>query len=399
MLAIIGQHQTRQNTSHAPHEHVPGLLPLRTQSCVDSGSACSKDQILQSRRKWTLVTGRISEAGDRTAVDPLYDSNNTEHARYWKWNFPDRQMPRSLVNCQSLVEGDRSERSSAKFYTKNHPRKTIHDHHFIHFTQNCALFKQRRGYVEKALSEEEETFPIAFSILFYQELQQVERLLRAIYRPQNLYCLHLDGYSESLYLATQSLVRCFDNVFLVSKREKIVYAGYSRLQADINCMTDVLVKSTKWKYYINLASQDFPLKTDLEMVKILKIYNGSNDIEGMSEQRTQAVRGRFSRVWNTVTEKPNARPKINKTALAKEPPPHNIKLVRGSAYGIFSRNFVHFILNNQMAIDLLAWSQDTYSPDEFYWSTLNHVYLNQQLNPPGAYKGKFGKKRDVNCKV
>ena len=146
------------------------------------------------------------------------------------------------------------------------------------------------------------------------------------------------------FLATQSLVKCFNNVFIVSKREKIVYAGYSRLQAEINCMTDVLGKGKKWKYYINLAGQDFPIKTNLEMVKILKVYNGSNDIEGMSGQRVQAVRGRFSKSWQEVVlpDKPRQRAVLNKTNVAKEPPPHGLKLVRGSAYGLFSRTICQF---------------------------------------------------------
>ena len=41
---------------------------------------------------------------------------------------------------------------------------------------------------------EAEEFPIAFSILYYKDLVQVERLLRAIYRPNNVYCLHMDAY-------------------------------------------------------------------------------------------------------------------------------------------------------------------------------------------------------------
>ena len=53
----------------------------------------------------------------------------------------------------------------------------------------------------------------------------------------------------------------------------------SHLQADINCMSDMLNINPNWKYYLNLASQAFPLKTNSELVKILKAYNGSNDIE------------------------------------------------------------------------------------------------------------------------
>ena len=51
------------------------------------------------------------------------------------------------------------------------------------------------------------------------------------------------------------------------------------LKADITCMTDMLNINSNWKYYLNIASQAFPLKTNAELVKILKTYNGSNDIE------------------------------------------------------------------------------------------------------------------------
>ena len=44
-------------------------------------------------------------------------------------------------------------------------------------------------------------------------------------------------------------------------------------------MSDMLNIDSNWKYYINLASQAFPLKTNAELVKILKTYNGSNHIE------------------------------------------------------------------------------------------------------------------------
>ena len=44
-------------------------------------------------------------------------------------------------------------------------------------------------------------------------------------------------------------------------------------------MTDMLKLNRNWKYYLNIASQAFPLKTNAELVKILKAYNGSNDIE------------------------------------------------------------------------------------------------------------------------
>lgn len=36
----------------------------------------------------------------------------------------------------------------------------------------------------------------------------------------------------------------------------------------------------KWRYFINLTGQEFPLKTNKELVKILKSFKGANDISG-----------------------------------------------------------------------------------------------------------------------
>ena len=51
------------------------------------------------------------------------------------------------------------------------------------------------------------------------------------------------------------------------------------LQAELNCMRDMLKLGADWLYYINMASQAFPLKTNAELVEILQMYNGANDIE------------------------------------------------------------------------------------------------------------------------
>ena len=78
---------------------------------------------------------------------------------------------------------------------------------------------------------------------------------------------------------------------------------------------------------------------------------------------------------------------IRKTGVTNPPPPYEIDIVRGSAYGIFSRKFVEFVINNQRAKDLLEWSQNTLSPDEHYWATLHNTFYNPHLNTPGRYTG------------
>jgi len=78
---------------------------------------------------------------------------------------------------------------------------------------------------------------------------------------------------------------------------------------------------------------------------------------------------------------------IRKTGRENSVPPHEMEIVRGSAYGIFSRKFVEFVVNDERANDLLEWSQYTYSPDEHYWATLHHTLYNPHLHTPGGYSG------------
>jgi len=50
-------------------------------------------------------------------------------------------------------------------------------------------------------------------------------------------------------------------------------------------MKDHLARKVNWHYVINLAGQAYPLRTPEEMIDILRIYNGTNDIEGIHRRR------------------------------------------------------------------------------------------------------------------
>ena len=65
------------------------------------------------------------------------------------------------------------------------------------------------------------------------------------------------------------------------------------------------------------------------------------------------------------------------------PPPHNFSIVKGSAYGTFSRAFVEYILEERPARELLDWMRTVLSPDEYYWATLHH-----SGRVPGGYTGE-----------
>jgi len=142
-----------------------------------------------------------------------------------------------------------------------------------------------------------------------------------------------------------------------------------------------VVRGTQWKYIINTAGQAFPLRTNRELVSILRAYNGSNDIEGM--YGAKLLKYRFENEWIENVETKS----LSKSGRKNPSPPHALKIVRGSAYGVFSREFVEFVLRDQRAIDLLEWSRKTWSPDEHYWATLHHSGVNPHLKAPGSFSG------------
>ena len=48
---------------------------------------------------------------------------------------------------------------------------------------------------------------------------------------KHLICIHVDKKAERKFFdALQNLTSCFSNIFLVKKREDVIYAHYSRLQ-------------------------------------------------------------------------------------------------------------------------------------------------------------------------
>jgi len=73
-----------------------------------------------------------------------------------------------------------------------------------------------------SLSAEEAEFPLAFSIAMYRDVEQAERLLRAIYQPQNLYCIHVDLKSSLLiHRSMAAIARCFHNVWLATRLDAV----------------------------------------------------------------------------------------------------------------------------------------------------------------------------------
>ena len=111
-------------------------------------------------------------------------------------------------------------------------------------------------------------------------MRQVLRLLKVIYRPHNLYCIHPDSKAPSTVSSFQAISNCLDNVFVASKLEKVYYLHHTILDAHLNCLQDLMrYNPSRWRYTINLCGRELPLKTNRKIVQSLVALNGSSAVD------------------------------------------------------------------------------------------------------------------------
>ncbi|XP_068127816.1 beta-1,3-galactosyl-O-glycosyl-glycoprotein beta-1,6-N-acetylglucosaminyltransferase 4-like [Hyperolius riggenbachi] len=277
--------------------------------------------------------------------------------------------PSTSVNCTAIFELEPSEIQKSVQLRKRHIYD-LKDEMVSEMTKNCTTYKNLREYQWKVFSKEELEFPIAYSMVVHKDAINVERLLHTIYSPVNVYCIHYDLKSSSKFQnAMTNLASCFPNVFIASKLERVIYAHFSRLQADLNCLSDLLSSPVQWKYVINLCGQDMPIKSNYELVSEMKKLNGENMLETFrpshdkKERYMYHHRPRFSFRGDYMIVPQN-------TYLKKTPPPFGIEMFAGSAYFVLSHAFIKYIFSSPFVKEFLEWSKDTYSPDEHFWATL-----------------------------
>ncbi|PKU38801.1 beta- -galactosyl-o-glycosyl-glycoprotein beta- -n-acetylglucosaminyltransferase 3 [Limosa lapponica baueri] len=275
--------------------------------------------------------------------------------------------PSRRINCSAIIRGDEKAIQEAQLSSLEvvNRRVPLTPGDYLNMTKDCGNFRATRRFIEFPLSREEAEFPIAYSMVIHNKIEMFERLLRSIYAPQNIYCVHVDTKSPADFQeAVRAIVACFPNVFVASRLESVVYASWSRVQADLNCMQDLLQSPVRWRYILNTCGTDFPIKTNAEIVRALKVLQGQNNMESEKPSAFKQERWKYHHEVGEV---------ISRTAMQKGPPPHSSPMFTGNAYIAVTRAFVQHIFKNPTAQRFLEWAKDTYSPDEHIWATLNRM--------------------------
>ncbi|XP_047188970.1 beta-1,3-galactosyl-O-glycosyl-glycoprotein beta-1,6-N-acetylglucosaminyltransferase 3-like [Scophthalmus maximus] len=278
-----------------------------------------------------------------------------------------QQFFTDLPGCSAIISGRiEAKMSEVEGLLASRKKKDLLSAEFyLNVTKDCPAFIKMRSFITVPLSQEESDFPIAYSMVIHEKIEMFERLLRAVYTPQNIYCVHADQKSsEEFKKAVGAIISCFPNVFMATKLEQVVYATWSRVQADLNCMKDLVNSDVKWKYLLNTCGTDFPIKTNGEMVQVLKTLNGRNSME------TEATNAYKKDRW---AYHHNVSDTIVRTGVKKSPPPIRSPMFSGNAYVVVSRAFVEHVMQDGEVQKFLEWEKDTYSPDEHLWATLERM--------------------------
>ena len=226
------------------------------------------------------------------------------------------------------------------------------------------------------MSKEEEQLPIAFGLTVHKGACLLERLLRAIYMPNNVYCIHIDKKASAVFrTAIMAITRCLSNVIIAANSVDVVWGHITLVEAQFSCMEELLKSPVKWKYYISLVGQDFPLYDNKQIVRALQGLNNTNNIISSPMPEHFSHRVNFVHILKGHAVR-------KRTNIPKVPPPHNISIYKGSTHIIALREFVDFALHSQIAKDFYEFLKDTLIPDEMIYASL------QQLpGAPGGIKG------------
>ena len=154
---------------------------------------------------------------------------------------PLQTLSPSNVSCPALFEGNQFEQERIKKFLKQWTPAS--DEQILKSLKNCSLI--RKDFSNNFyISPTENSFPIAIEMLIYytgHHLQQQMRLLKYLYRPQNVYCIHIDTNSPQWFINELSYItKCLPNVIIAKNLIRIHYGSVTILDAHLSCLKDLL---------------------------------------------------------------------------------------------------------------------------------------------------------------
>ncbi|GJD11122.1 Beta-glucuronosyltransferase GlcAT14B [Galdieria sulphuraria] len=241
-------------------------------------------------------------------------------------------------------------------------------------------------------------------------VQRLDKLLGALYHPDNVYAIHLDKKIPEL-LRRQVMRRITsndsyrDNVYFMES-EPVTYRGISMVLNTIEAMNFLLTKDSKWDYFINLSGSDYPLVSATFIRKLFGLVP-SNQLNFIQlypeiEWSDEATRFRIETVHFDPALEFND-DLVQSESLISFGVQHpfrqkrNFTYVKSDFWSIFSREFSEFIVRDTFAKKMLAVFAVSDTSDEAYFATCayNHPHFHSTIVPE-AFRAVYFCHKDMN---
>ena len=310
------------------------------------------------------LTWFLRDPGAMEEVKIEYHQNVSCFLEYkaWKKGVITTIYPPVEKNCSKLLAGDKEESEKVKLATKGWKSRVSYNQ-LLKLSRNCSRLAESltdNVYISKV----EVSFPIAFSFVVYDSPEQFLRLLKVLYRPGNVYCIHPDKKSAYHKFFT-NIAKCLHNVITARKRVYVSWGATSLLRAQMHCLSDLdryrknQLEEERWQYVINLCGKEVPLLSVKEMVEKLIQMNHTSSVVGWPIPESE--------FWTTIRFKGKKLP-------------YNLVYHKSMTYNALSEPFVSFLLHNSTAKKLYNFFMDTYFPEEHFYATLFRM-----PGAPGSY--------------
>uniref|UniRef100_A0A914MRW7 Reverse transcriptase domain-containing protein n=1 Tax=Meloidogyne incognita TaxID=6306 RepID=A0A914MRW7_MELIC len=156
--------------------------------------------------------------------------------------------------------------------------------------------------------------------------------------------------------------------------------------AYMSCLEELSKKKYKWEYVFTLQNDDIQIKTNEEIIQILKWLGGANDVEyGLNQKELiQVLYKKFN--WTFKDLKLFRDEKLN-NQVDTEGQPLSLKISKGYVQTSLARTFVDFIVRKLDLTQLLHHLNNCgeYGCDELFFQTL---LATEVLKAPNAFTHK-----------
>merc|ERR1712198_105609 len=224
-----------------------------------------------------------------------------------------------------------------------------------------------------SVNQQELDLPLAYVITAFTDPRNVELSLATIFRPHNSYCIHIDQKSDKIFRETlENIMTCYRNkfsdswIFSSNVSESVVWGHYSIVQAELNCLNDLMESNRTWLYALDMAGAEGMTYTNRELVANLSANMGEIYTESflMPDYNMDRVK------WKTELTSKN---QIRVTNIPLGPIPFNLTIYKGAKAWKLPREFVQFLLTHPVAKEFLEFCKDTAVPDETVIATLSRI--------------------------